>query len=133
MLRILPWLYFVTLLALLPHAMADEKEAGRIAFEKRMMASVGKRISVTGVLKTGKLSEYILTKDGGYVYVTSIKGLPEDLLNNPKNTRITVTGKLQYRAEVLPPEPGISGIPAHFRIDDGDAIISRDLPAQSPR
>jgi hypothetical protein len=116
-LRDLFWLMLVGMSSL--SATADDAAFAR--FKEKTLLQVGKSTSFRGTLKTGKLAEYVATDDGGAVYLMVTRpqdaGALDELLTKLDGKRVMVSGRLQYRKRVPPPEPGISAIPEHFFID----------------
>ena len=106
------------------------REKAKAEWRKRMLKRVGKKVTVAGTLEVGKISDFIRTDEDGHVYVHTLRGVDAKLLNDPEGTRFAVTGKLEFSKKVVAP-PGISGIPEHFFIRDGEVSVVEDQQDES--
>jgi hypothetical protein len=121
-------LWLMVVVATLPLiANGDEKMDKREAFKRKMMPSVGKEVTVTGKLWTGKISEFIGTDDGGLVFIRATKSADvwreTELAKSSIGKALKMTGTLRFSPERPPSRPDVSGIDEHFYIDITEAII----------
>src|ERR1043165_955959 len=86
-----------------------------LRYKEQMMPKVGKKISVSGILQSGKLGWFLASGGWGiYIYATTDSSAQKQIDLNPFfRHRVTVTGTLLYRVGSHPIEPAVAGVPEH--------------------
>src|SRR5262245_11227363 len=107
-------------------ARAKKLAKAKAEFRKRMMESIGKKVTVTGTFGFSKYSAVIVTDEDEEVWVGKLRHVGKKPPNDSEDTRFTVTGKLEFHEKAV--DPGVSGIPEHFYIRDGEVSVAEDSP-----
>jgi hypothetical protein len=94
-------------------------------YKREMMPKVGTRVSVVGILKSGKLGWFLETDGWGiYIYATNDSGLArENNLDRLFGRRVRATGTLQYRPGSYPERADVAGVPEHFCFDESEVEV----------
>jgi hypothetical protein len=107
---------------------ADEPDPRLKAVKQKMRPWVGKNVTLTGTLHSGKIAEFVAIDDGGSVHLkaATAEGIAKKVeLGRLIGKRVSVTGTLQYSENTPPLRPDVSGIPEHFYIDIAQATIRK--------
>lgn len=112
----------------------DDSSAG---IKRKWMSKVGKKITVTGTLRSAKLGWLVAFKGGGiYIYATKDSDNSKmDILKAFDERKVKVTGTLRYNPGSRSDQAIAAEVPEHFYFDVTDAnVSSEDAPhAKNPK
>lgn len=121
------------LLAAVTSAGSQQRKTNLEDFKSELMPKVGKRVTVEGVLKWGKIGWLVAFKEWG-IYLKSSDTVKMNQLNRLNGQTIKATGTLRY----FPPPPPASStdvaatLPEHFYFDVDEArVVSVNPPRSS--
>ena len=96
-----------------------------VRYKQKMLPTVGKTISVTGVIQFGKLG-WFLSAGGWGIYIIPVNDSDLDkanALNAFIGRRVRATGTLLHRFASHSKRVGDAGMPEHFFFDAGEVKV----------
>ncbi len=130
--KIITALVVVMLAASTGMARTPGRDDGMARFKREMMPKVGKKITVTGTLRSAKLGLLVEFKGMGiYIYATKNSDSPKmSALNAFVDQPVKATGRLRYNPGSHSDQAVAALIPEHFYFDVAGVKVSSD---QAPR
>ncbi len=94
-------------------------------YKRHMMPKVGTRVSLVGILKSGKLGWFLAADGWGvYIYATHDSDLPkQNELDRLQDRRVRAIGVLRYHAGSLSERSDVASIPEHFYLDVAEVRV----------
>jgi len=118
----------VLALAVLSSAVqADDSGEKREAFTRKMAPQVGQRVTVKGIVTDARNGWYLMTDDGGEVYLEPANGEPDrrfEYLKNWNGKRFEISGTLGYRETSAVLRSNRANRREHFYLDTSKPIIT---------
>jgi hypothetical protein len=114
------------------------QDPGLDAFKKEFMPKVGKRITVEGILQSGKLG-WVIEFDSGHIYIEGSDSAKMNLLDRFAEQPVKATGTLRYFAKPKTPRGDVAVAipPEHFFFDVAEVKVvstqQRAFIRESPR
>jgi hypothetical protein len=126
-LNIISTIAAVALLASLAVARTPYPDASLASFKHDLKPKVGKRITITGTLRSAKLGWLVMSKDWSiYIYATGDSNRSRmNALEAFNEKSIKVTGTLRYNPGTQSDQTIAATVPEHFFFDVAEAKVTR--------
>lgn len=134
-LNIISTIAAVALLASLTVARTPSSNASFASFKHDLKPKVGKKITVTGTLRSAKLGWLVMSKDWSiYIYATGDADRSRMNALAAFNERtVKVTGTLRYNPGTHSDQAIAATVPEHFFFDVAEAKVSRWSPPRAKK